>query len=307
MTTMVPIIDFDACSLARSKVASDRLPELARSLLKSLSVDGVVILKNHGIDEKEIRSAFDLSDEFFRSPADNKLLFEAKSEDNFKIGYAHSGTERYSRVKNFREAFRLRPGTHSTIDTVVPGFVKAQQLLFTSMGKLVQRLVRLLAIGLEIDENVFTDKFKKMGEEGNSSYMMHNWYTTEQSFDKSGEAIRLFGHFDNSALTLLVTSKHPGLQFRNREGEWSDVPPSGDNIIVLIGQIMEAWTEDKLKAPFHRVTFPERDQGTDNRMSCAFFAIPDNAHTICSIHGSEKYPPFKPDVFFVDKLNVLYK
>lgn len=60
-------------------------------------------------------------------------------------------------------------------------------------------------------------------------------------------------HTDSGFITLLAQDGVPGLQARARSGEWVDVPPAEDTLVVNFGQVLEQWSGGRIRATEHRV------------------------------------------------------
>ena len=60
----------------------------------------------------------------------------------------------------------------------------------------------------------------------------------------------------------------PGLQVQNSAGEWVDVPPHPDGLVVNLGELLQAMTGNYFVATAHRVIAPRR------RRSAAYFHGP---------------------------------
>ena len=76
-------------------------------------------------------------------------------------------------------------------------------------------------------------------------------------------------HTDAGALTVLVHDAQPGLEFRH-EGLWKAVDPVADALVVNIGDIVQVWSNDRYRAPEHRV----RANAAKHRYSAPFFLNP---------------------------------
>lgn len=97
------------------------------------------------------------------------------------------------------------------------------------------------------------------------------------------EDIRAGAHSDYGSVTLLFRlPDQPGLEILTPEGKWATVPVnpepgSGDEtlpILVNIGDLLSHWTNGLLKSTVHRVIFPKKGDGGEDRMSIAYFCHP---------------------------------
>ncbi|CAL4909663.1 unnamed protein product [Urochloa decumbens] len=98
-------------------------------------------------------------------------------------------------------------------------------------------------------------------------------------------------HQDTNALSVVCQHEVEGLEVRTKGGELIRVEPSPASLVVMAGNALRAWTNDRLHAPFHRVIV----RGDAPRYSAILFSIPG-----CKIQAPEElvddeHPPrFKP-------------
>ncbi|CAN6331908.1 unnamed protein product [Urochloa humidicola] len=114
-------------------------------------------------------------------------------------------------------------------------------------------------------------------------------------YDAGGKKVRHPGspgpHQDTNALSVVCQHEVEGLEVRTKAGEWIRVEPSPAWLVVMVGNALRAWTNDRLHAPFHRVIV----RVDAPRYSAILFSIPD-----CEIQAPDKlvddeHPPrFKP-------------
>ncbi|KAK8684759.1 hypothetical protein V6N13_040775 [Hibiscus sabdariffa] len=75
-------------------------------------------------------------------------------------------------------------------------------------------------------------------------------------------------HCDTNLMTILYQNDVNGLEIQNKEGEWIDVKLSPNSFVVMIGETLGLWLNDRLRSPYHRVTL----KGTVGRYSLGLFA-----------------------------------
>ena len=71
-------------------------------------------------------------------------------------------------------------------------------------------------------------------------------------------------------LTLLLQDNTGGLQTQARDGHWIDIAPTDGTIVVNLGDMMQAWTNDRYRAAIHRVV----PMTTQRRFSIPYFSNP---------------------------------
>jgi len=97
-------------------------------------------------------------------------------------------------------------------------------------------------------------------------------------------------HTDSGFVTLLAQDRVAGLQVRARDGQWIDVPPLAESLVVNFGQVLEQWTAGRIRATEHRVL------GSDaERYSIPFFyeARADATIAPLPIDPPDRFAPFE--------------
>ncbi|MDH4107795.1 MAG: hypothetical protein OEW35_05735 [Gammaproteobacteria bacterium] len=82
--------------------------------------------------------------------------------------------------------------------------------------------------------------------------------------------VGIAAHTDFECITL-ISQTAPGLELQDRDGTWHDVPVGPDSIVVLLGDMLERWTNGALRATGHRV----RNQPGQRYSVVLFFAVDD--------------------------------
>lgn len=77
-------------------------------------------------------------------------------------------------------------------------------------------------------------------------------------------------HTDFGCLTLLAQDNVAGLQVQTSNGDWLDVEPDREALIVNVGDMLHQWSNGILKSTPHRVV----NRSGLERYSCAFFFDP---------------------------------
>lgn len=119
--------------------------------------------------------------------------------------------------------------------------------------------------------------------------------------DVKPKQLRCGEHSDYGTVTFLFQTDD-GLEVMNRQGEYIQVPPIPDTMIINIGDLMQRWTADKLLASKHKVGMPTGSQKNQGRQSIAFFLQPDDETIVKCLDGSDKYEPISS----IDYLNMRF-
>lgn len=159
------------------------------------------------------------------------------------------------------------------------------------MADLSERILKLVLMTLgEGFEKLFYDsEFKNC-----QGYLRINNYASPERMDSENQVEGLGMHTDMSCITILYQDEIGGLQVKTQEGKWIDISPSEGSLVVNIGDMMQAWSNDKLRSSEHRVVLKKPVE----RFSLAFFWCFENEKVVLAPQevvgdGNERvYEPF---------------
>ncbi|KAJ8446190.1 hypothetical protein Cgig2_015961 [Carnegiea gigantea] len=138
---------------------------------------------------------------------------------------------------------------------------------------LFEAMVRGLGLKLELPRSTYLDE---------STELVRVYRYPRSSVDKE-LANGMHVHTDSSLLSILNEDQVGGLQFL-KDDQWSDVKPIPSTLIVNLGDMMQALSDDEYKSVTHKVKLSKQKE----RVSICYFVFPqENA----LIHTS-KYKPF---------------
>ncbi|HPK09010.1 MAG TPA: 2-oxoglutarate and iron-dependent oxygenase domain-containing protein [Saprospiraceae bacterium] len=240
---------------------------------------GFVGVINHGVPKELIDGFFQSSKNFFSLPVSVKKHYEIP-EMAGQRGYTSFGREhaKQSKVADLKEFYQF--GQYVEDDEVLaqkyppnpfveemPSFSENAEKLYKAFEAAGGHLLRAIAIHLNLPEDYFKDKIHN----GNSILRsIHYPPITEEP----ETAIRAEQHEDINLITLLVGASAGGLQLLNSEGEWLDILPENDEIVINVGDMLQRLTNNYLKSTTHRVVNPPKELWHVPRLSIPFFLHP---------------------------------
>jgi isopenicillin N synthase-like dioxygenase len=240
---------------------------------------GFVGVVNHGVPKAMIDRFFEEAREFFARPNDLKQNYEIPGLAGQR-GYTSFGKEhaKQSAVADLKEFYQIgQTVTDPTVATdhypdnvaVVeqPGFLESGLDLYRAFETAGGHLLRAIADHLGLDE----DYFDRHIDQGNSILRAIHYPPITQ---EPASAIRAEQHEDINLITLLVGASAGGLQLLNKQGQWLDIVPEADEIVVNVGDMLQRLTNDYLKSTTHRVVNPPRESWHQARISIPFFLHP---------------------------------
>ncbi len=251
----IPVIDLSALT----GPDADR-SELAEQLCDICHHIGFFVAVDHGVEAQLIDSVFDLMQRFFALPVEQKKLIDKLASRHFR-GWEAEGSEYTNNLPDIREQIDV----WSEWPAVPPSDVSYNRLLgpnqwmpeqtlrghrhvtvewMRQCGRLGDHLLSLLALGLGLPEQHFTDYF---GDKPMSLTKFIHYPPTPP-----GQA-GVNPHHDAGFLTVLAPGSTPGLQVQNPDGDWIDVPTVPGGLVINLGEMLQGVTGNYFVATPHRV------------------------------------------------------
>lgn len=248
-------------------------PDAANNFVSSLHETGFAVLKNHPIPTAMLNSIYRRWGEFFNSDEKLKFMHDPENKDGTQQGFhptEFSETAVGHSVKDLKEYFHVVPGCR------VPEAL--EQEIF-SYRKRALELGRELAGWLqefappEVTAGIpepFTDM---LSSEASLLRLLHY---PPLAGDEHVNAVRAAAHEDINLITLLPVAEQPGLQVRDKQGNWIDVASVRGELVVNSGDMLKELTDGYYPSTTHRVVNPSSDDGIANvsRISAPFFLTP---------------------------------
>ncbi|WMV20550.1 hypothetical protein MTR67_013935 [Solanum verrucosum] len=244
-------------------------PLSSSNSLKSLSLAckewGFFHISNHGIPRDLCKQLHFLSNQIFDLPCDVKLnagpLSNIRTYTPHFIASPFFESLRVSGPDFFASA---QSTSQALINQSIPEFSHAMEVYGRKMVEVSKSIVEviLMCLGPEFEQK-FASEFKNC-----HGYLRVNNYTPPESTENVQEKVEGLGmHTDMSCITIVYQDEVGGLQVRSKEGKWMDIDPCQDTLVVNIGDLLQAWSNGKLRSSEHRVVLKE----PVSRFSIAFF------------------------------------
>ncbi|XP_054476236.1 uncharacterized protein si:dkey-10o6.2 [Anoplopoma fimbria] len=305
----IPVVDFGASSLNEENVADEQIHNLSKELESALTGVGFVFLQNSGITQEEVDRVMAISKTFLLQPDEEKQPFSRKSiANNPNHGWVRLEIERLNpnRPEDLKESFNV---TSLNPDIKWPsgaakGFREIQTSFFRRCTELGLRVLRVMALSLGLDPEVFLSAHTLIGNEGNCTTLRSLYYPSVNHEKVKEGQLRCGEHSDYGSITLLFSSSG-GLQVQSRSGEFVCVPHVPGAVLLNVADLMQRWTSDRFVSVVHRVLLPPVGDSS-TRQSLAFFIQPDDEALITCCDGSSKYPPVTGGGYLNERFKASY-
>ncbi|KAJ5818952.1 hypothetical protein N7474_004543 [Penicillium riverlandense] len=331
-TLSISIIDLEP---ARSGNA-DEVAQVAKIVYLAFKNEGFAYIKNHGVPQKLVDEAFQWSQKFFALPQSDKDKAPHPAEGWYHRGYSGIGREKVSqmvfdkneiaqqrKVPDVKESFELGNEKDERMpniwvpEEVLPGFRAFFTEFFETCYGIEQLMLKLIAVGMGIDENFFLDYHQN---KTNQCRLLH-YPAVEEELLRVGKAERIAAHSDFGTMTILFQDEVGGLEVEDihEKGKFNPAPFIPGSAVVNIGDLLMRWSNDELKSTLHRVRAPplvdsdsSKGRMTRPRYSIPYFISPDRERLIDCIPGCfgpdrpKKYDPITSRDYITMRMNATY-
>ncbi|TPX12901.1 uncharacterized protein E0L32_006781 [Thyridium curvatum] len=253
----------------------NRKDEIKTQLLEAAEYAGFFTLVDHGISVEEIERQFAISRAFFALPQEVKGKTPHDTTTN--NGWEYKAQHRPSTgTYDQKESLWLMRHSQWPSDEDVPNFREATEAFMAKCAIISNQVLACFSSALGFDETYLKEANDPTKEDCMSQLRLIHYPAAE---DAAG-TWRAGTHTDIGCLTLLFQRDgEDGLEIcPGRESHtsfamgdtFSPLPAKTGPIVVNIGDMLMAWSDDRLKSNFHRVR--AKDVGkSPSRYSIAYF------------------------------------
>ena len=276
---------------------SDQIPKLSLDkLLKNdadslnllsnaLSNHGFFVITDHKISFDLFNRAYEYSEKFFNLDSSTKNLYSFRENAGAR-GYTPFGKETAlgETIPDLKEFWHHGPIIDDSYDKRIMKNVYVSEIdtfnsvfdeLFIEMNNLGLKLLSSISLTLGLSSSFF----EKSTSKGNSLLrLIHYPPSNNENIYRARE------HADINLITLLIGANEPGLEVKDKSGNWIPVSSSYEDIVCNIGDMMQLITDHKLKSTPHRVVKYKTDE-IKSRYSIPFFLHPSPDTILKSIYN----------------------
>jgi isopenicillin N synthase-like dioxygenase len=241
----------------------DQRKVVAKEIGKACREVGFFYLASHPIPSSLIEQVYKAMKQFFSLPLEEKRKVAMTNCPEGHRGYfglleENTDTQNQGDVKEGIDfGHELPPeapllplrGHNQWPQSLGEEFKAVVMQFFEAVRNLGNDLLRAFALDFDLPEDYFHHMFTP------GLMILRMLHYPPQDVNAGSFNSKQIGcgeHTDYGCITLLHQDT-PGLQVKNRLGEWVDAPPIADTFIVNLGDMMEKWTNSEYVATPHRV------------------------------------------------------
>ena len=257
------------------KVCNLRSNEFESDLVESVTNTGFAVLTHHGIDHEFIKETAMAWRLFFLNSQAYKNAYVNSLDPN--MGFKGMKQEKAMGAKkaDLKEFFHWRPG---------------QKMPHEAWALTQHMFCQLEDIGMKILATL-----DKQG--GRSDYQDSCWesdntlfrplYYPAMDFSQEPDAVRAAAHEDINHITLLVAASASGLQVKDTQGNWHNVPHEENSLVLNIGDMLQLASGGRYRSTTHRVVNPNSSRS--DRVSMPLFIHPRGSTILAQGINAQEY------------------
>ena len=260
-----------------------RAADSAQQFVTSLHETGFGVLSNHPIEQALVETIYQQWYAFFNSDEKQAYLFKPETQDGF-FPASISETAKGHSVKDIKEYFHVYPWGRipdSLRDNILAYYQQANAFAAELLGWIEQYSPKEVADKYSIQLSEMINNSQKT--------LLRILHYPPMSGNEELGAIRAAAHEDINLITILPAANEPGLQVKNKSGEWMDVPSDFGNIIINIGDMLQEASGGYFPSTSHRVINPEGTDKTKSRISLPLFLHPNPEVVLSERHTADSY------------------
>ena len=288
--------------------------KFVKNLGSALESIGFVAIKNHGFSTVNQSSLYNSIKEFYSLSDEVKIKYDG-SHTCGQRGYTGKGREHASgrKVGDLKEFYHIGKEIKGSTSphyqpnifpSEIPQF-KVQTLnAYATLEEIGKSILSAIALFLDLDERHFENKVDK----GISILRPLHYFPIENPSTIQEGAVRAAEHGDINLITLLMGASAEGLEVKRMDGTWIPISAVQDCLVVNVGDMLQRYTNGRLKSTVHRVVNPPREKLKTSRFSVPFFmhANPDMdlscLSTCISVDNPKQYEDITAEDFLMQRL-----
>lgn len=249
---------------------------------KSLRETGFGVIANHPIDFSKVTEAYREWEAFFKKDDKFKYEFAEETQDGYFPFLAESA--KGQEVADLKEFFHVYPwGQYPESVSVLT------KELYDEMNHFATIVLKWIEDNTPEEVKAkFSMPLSEMLTNSKRTLLRVIYYPALEQEIKPGQ-VRAAAHEDINLITILPAASERGLQVKDINGNWLDVPCEPNTLIINVGDMLELATEHYYPSTTHRVVNPEGEDLKKPRLSMPLFLHPEDSVKLSAEKTANEY------------------
>jgi len=251
----VDVVDFQAA-------------DAPQAFTESLHNTGFAVLVNHPLPPSLVQGIYDEWLDFFNTDAKYAYRYDEENQNGY-FGPDVSETAKGNTVRDIKEFFHVYPWGR------YPSTVSDAALRYAEQATEIARTL-LSWVEAHTPASVSAQFSRPLNQmlDGSTRTLLRVLRYPPLTGNEPAGAVRAAAHEDINLLTVLPASNESGLQVRDINGIWHDVPCDYGSMAVNCGDMLALASGGYYPSTTHRVLNPTGDSAMRSRLSVPLFLHP---------------------------------
>ncbi len=251
----VDVVDFQAA-------------DAPQAFTESLHNTGFAVLVNHPLPPSLVQGIYDEWLDFFNTDAKYAYRYDDENQNGY-FGPEVSETAKGNTVRDIKEFFHVYPWGR------YPSTVSDAALRYAEQATEIARTL-LSWVEAHTPASVSAQFSRPLNQmlDGSTRTLLRVLRYPPLTGNEPAGAVRAAAHEDINLLTVLPASNESGLQVRDINGVWHDVPCDYGSMAVNCGDMLALASGGYYPSTTHRVLNPTGDSAKRSRLSVPLFLHP---------------------------------
>ncbi|KAE8669411.1 putative 2-oxoglutarate (2OG) and Fe(II)-dependent oxygenase superfamily protein [Hibiscus syriacus] len=237
----IPVIDFSKLDLIKpGSLEWDWVKSQVMGALEAYNCFEASV--DRAVEHRE--PVFRAMEEFFHLPLETKRLCESEKPLRGYFGPPPLGLHESLSIDDAHVAENLEPLTTTLWPQGNTSFSKTMVSFIQLVSELEKTIMRMILESFGVEK--YTDELID-----STNYQLRA--LKYEGPNTNEPVVMSVPHHDLNMITLLYQNEINGLGIQTEAGEWIDVKPSPNSIIVIIGESLSVWLNGRLSPTRHRV------------------------------------------------------
>jgi isopenicillin N synthase-like dioxygenase len=265
------------------KTVDFRAGDAPAQFLASLRETGFAVLNHHPLPMSLVSDIYAEWGSFFNGTDKQNYVFDRQKQDGW-FSPEVSETAKGHTQRDLKEFYHVFTWGR------IPDYLRQDALDYHAQATgLAQTLLGWIETGLPAEiAGALSEPLSQMIADSPYTLLRVLRYPPLTGDEPAG-AVRAAEHEDINLITILPAASAPGLEVRDRNGTWHEVPCEPGAVVVNVGDMLQEATAGWLPSTPHRVANPTGDDAKQSRISLPLFLHPRGEVVLSARHTAGSY------------------